>query len=90
MCPVIRLRPMHNACNTDLKNVVIYLTPNFEVLLQGTCVKCRRTIQIFMPLEELARDCSTLTQPTEFSIRDIADLKALHITLPPEQKLLNP
>lgn len=79
---VLKMIPRHSTCRTELLIRFFYLTSDKQLLLKGYCPKCKiEDIELYLTLSELNDDCPD--PPGRFTIKDIADLSAMHILLDP-------
>ena len=74
---VTALKPRHSADNAEVVIGELFLTTDHQLMLKGHCSQCLRDVTILIPLTELMDEC-----PEDLTADDIAELHAMHITLP--------
>lgn len=79
-------------CHGQLQIDEFGVREDYQVVFVGTCRKCgQKDVICCMSFDDLSQTIANLKEPAaEFTVRDIAEFKAMHIAMPPDPKLLPP
>lgn len=83
---VQRLILRHEIDLGEMRNPEFFVTDDSRLLVRGTCMHCGLEVNCFFPLGELQQAGDTEDEPqAEFTARDVQELRAMRIALPPEK-----
>lgn len=86
---VQRLILRHEIDLGEMRNPQFFVTDDSRLLVRGTCMHCGLEVNCFLPLAEFQGTDSAEEAPdrpqAEFTARDVQELRAMRIALPPEK-----